>query len=170
MNTINPNKGFTLIELVIVIVILGVLAVTAAPKFINISSDAKIAVLNNIAGNMESTITMVQAKAHINGLTSTSVNPDSGQSNFVIDFGFASSELHFSNLCPESRAEMGDAVDFFDFLELPEDDLERRIDNQYSLIGYDVPSSGTPTTQGCYIIYDSFATPNCTIEIVDIDC
>lgn len=34
------NRGFTLIELVVVIVILGILAVTAAPKFLNLQDDA----------------------------------------------------------------------------------------------------------------------------------
>ncbi|MGL4750761.1 MAG: type II secretion system protein, partial [Shewanella sp.] len=35
------QQGFTLIELVVVIIILGILAVTAAPKFINLQSDAR---------------------------------------------------------------------------------------------------------------------------------
>ena len=35
------QNGFTLIELVVVIIILGILAVTAAPKFINLQSDAR---------------------------------------------------------------------------------------------------------------------------------
>ena len=39
------QKGFTLIELVVVIIILGILAVTAAPKFINLQGDARVSAL-----------------------------------------------------------------------------------------------------------------------------
>ena len=45
----HKNKGFTLIELVVVIVILGVLSVLALPKFINVSEDAEKAVFISTA-------------------------------------------------------------------------------------------------------------------------
>ena len=47
--------GFTLIELVIVIVILGILAVVAVPKFLQIQSDARKADLHQLAGTLQST-------------------------------------------------------------------------------------------------------------------
>ncbi|MGL4893853.1 MAG: type II secretion system protein, partial [Shewanella sp.] len=42
------QQGFTLIELVVVIIILGILAVTAAPKFINLQGDARVSALNGL--------------------------------------------------------------------------------------------------------------------------
>jgi MSHA pilin protein MshA len=64
-NRIASALGFTLIELTIVIVILGIVAVTAAPKFINVTKDARIASLEAVQGALKSARDLAKAKALI---------------------------------------------------------------------------------------------------------
>ncbi|WP_035384932.1 type II secretion system protein [Ferrimonas futtsuensis] len=62
----NAQRGFTLIELVVVIIVLGILAVTAAPKFIDLQKDARQATLQGAKGTLQGANALIYSKAAIN--------------------------------------------------------------------------------------------------------
>jgi MSHA pilin protein MshA len=63
-------RGFTLIELVIVITVLGVLAAFAIPRFISVDSNARIAAVNSLAGALESAAALGYANCMTSAATS----------------------------------------------------------------------------------------------------
>ncbi len=68
----NKQSGFTLIELVVVIILLGVLAATAVPKFVDLQSDARVSSLQGLKGALEGAALLTYARAAIDGLTNES--------------------------------------------------------------------------------------------------
>lgn len=87
------NAGFTLIELVIVIVVLGILAVTAAPKFLNLQSDARKSAIQGLAGAMNSAASIVYSKSVMNGYDASGATNTvtSGNASVAVVWGYPTS-------------------------------------------------------------------------------
>ena len=75
----NKQLGFTLIEMVIVVVIIGILSVTAIPKFLDLTEQAQRANIEGMAGGFATAVSLARAQWEADARPNNTVS----QSNFV---------------------------------------------------------------------------------------
>jgi MSHA pilin protein MshA len=83
------QKGFTLVELVVVIVILGILSAVAVPKFIDMQEDAKKSAVEGARGAVKSAVALAHARWMADGADSANDTVEmEGTDIAVDDFGY----------------------------------------------------------------------------------
>ncbi|WP_148610835.1 prepilin-type N-terminal cleavage/methylation domain-containing protein [Aeromonas sobria] len=92
------QAGFTLIELVIVIIILGILAVTAAPKFLNLQDDARKAAADGVKASLQSAANLVYSKAAIQGIEKSSAAVSVAGTTVKAKFGYPTADTIASSV------------------------------------------------------------------------
>lgn len=153
--------GFTLIEMVVVIVILGILAVTAAPRFLNLQDDARNSALQGLKGALDGAGGIVFGKAAIDGLERVDAaeagegkKPEAGDVKITFGYPTATSE----GIGKAFVSDDWDAITTNENLAVTGDALKEG-EIAYTFKGR--------ATAGCYVLYkQADATTEAKTEVV----
>lgn len=155
------QQGFTLIELVAVIILLGILAVTALPRFIDLQSDARAGVLKGVKASLQGAATQIYAKSLINGVESAAAE--------TVDVNGKTVEVAYGYPQSHPATATNDSIKNLVIIDDEDNSLKFEVLTAESAsikVGYGDLGSGA-----CFVTYtEATATTDPEIKITDDDC
>lgn len=149
------QQGFTLIELVIVIIILGILSASAIPKFVNLQSDAKKAVLSGLEGAIQDAVNLSHYKLLVSGHSETAYvknMPVTSSQNVTMFAGFP-------HVGRDTGGGIPDEPDIVDILELSADITITR-----PAAGFNTGYAQLELATNCYVKYTEARFPGSAVS------